>query len=191
MAKKLLRKEMKKILLGLSELEVKKQSAAVTQKLLDLPAYKEAQRISVFLSMKDEVDTTEILQHSLRLGKSCFIPHYYMDGPRMKMVKLADWRDYENLPTTSWNIKQPSDSDERAEALETGGLDLILVPGLAFSDKGERCGRGRGYYDTYLAKCSEMQTSPPVTVALAFSEQILDSVPTDAHDFIIDHILHA
>ena len=35
-------------------------------------------------------------------------------------------------------FRQPSDSDERAEALETGGLDLILVPGLAFSDKGER-----------------------------------------------------
>jgi len=185
-----LRKEMKRILKCLSEDEIKNQSAVVTQKLLSLPAYQNAERISIFLSMSDEIDTSSILQHALR-EKQCFIPQYFKEGSRMKMVKLKDLQDYEDLPMTSWNIKQPADDDIRPEALETGGLDLILVPGLAFTLSGLRCGRGRGYYDTYLQKASKTQTQPVKTVALAFKQQILDHVPTDSHDFVIDHVLSA
>ena len=42
----------------------------------------------------------------------------------MKMVKLESWEDYLQLPETKWKIKQPSDSDERPDALDTG----MLVP---------------------------------------------------------------
>jgi len=185
-----LRKEMKRVLKCLSEDEIKNQSAVVTQKLLSLPAYQNAERISIFLSMSDEIDTSSILQHALR-EKQCFIPQYFKEGSRMKMVKLKDLQDYEDLPMTSWNIKQPADDDVRPEALETGGLDLILVPGLAFTLSGLRCGRGRGYYDTYLQKASTTQTRPVKTVALAFKQQILEHVPTDPHDFVIDHVLSA
>jgi len=184
-----LRKEMKKILKSLSEEDIKRQSNAVTQKLLELPEYQDAKRISIFLSMRDEVDTHNILTQSLKLGKECFIPHYFMGGPKMKMVKLQDLEDYKNLPETAWNIKQPADEDQRPDALLTGGLDLILVPGLAFSKSGDRCGRGRAYYDTYLQKIYQEQDYPCVTVALAFKQQILDYVPTDPHDFRINHVL--
>ena len=50
----------------------------------------------------------------------------------MEMVLLRDWADYESLPRTKWDIKQPADGEARQEALEdrAGGLDLILMPGL-------------------------------------------------------------
>eukprot|EP00088_Acartia_fossae_P008174 TRINITY_DN13883_c0_g1_i1.p1 TRINITY_DN13883_c0_g1~~TRINITY_DN13883_c0_g1_i1.p1 ORF type:complete len:198 (-),score=30.26 TRINITY_DN13883_c0_g1_i1:139-732(-) len=189
-SKAAIRKEMKTILKSLSEDEIKRQSESVTQKLLRLPEYIKAKRISIFLSMRDEVDTQQLLQHSLRMKKECFIPHYFTSGPLMKMVKLRDLEDYNNLPRTAWNIKQPLDADDRPDALLTGGLDLILVPGLAFSKSGDRCGRGKAYYDTYLTKVSQEQEHPAITVALAFKEQILDYVPTDSHDFTIDHVIY-
>lgn len=52
-----------------------------------------------------------------------------------------------------WKIKQPIEDEPREEALEhPQGLDLVLVPGLAFTRAGERLGRGKGYYDSYLAR---------------------------------------
>ena len=76
-----------------------------------------------------------------------------MGSNRMDMVRLYDMEDYDKLPVTKWNIKQPAEDEEREEALDAEeGLDLILIPGLAFTQGGARCGRGRGYYDTYLEK---------------------------------------
>ena len=73
-SKATLRKQMKEILNSLSVSEKQRQSQAVTQQLLASTVYQDAQRISIFLSMHDEVDTTEILTHSLNIGKQCFIP---------------------------------------------------------------------------------------------------------------------
>ena len=70
-----------------------------------------------------------------------------------------------------------------------GGLDLILMPGLAFSKAGARLGRGKGYYDTYLQRCEKAMNRKPVTIALAFKEQICESVPTTDHDVPIDIVL--
>merc|ERR1712179_186671 len=107
----------------------------------------------------------------------------------MKMVKLHSWKDYENLPLTKWKIKQPSDDDVREDALDTGGLDVILIPGLGFSHQGARLGRGKGYYDTYLQRCTDRRCKP-LSVALAFNEQICDTIPVDCNNVIIDMVLY-
>ena len=56
----------------------------------------------------------------------------------MDMLRLYDMEDYNTLPSTKWNIKQPGDDDNsREDALvNKDGLDLILVPGLAFTSSG-------------------------------------------------------
>ena len=113
-----------------------------------------------------------------------------MGGNRMEMVLLKDLHDYHALPMTKWNIKQPSDDDIREEALENGGLDLMLVPGMAFTEDGKRLGRGKGYYDTYLSKATNNQISATKTIALAFKEQIVTDIPVDDHDFFIDRVFH-
>ena len=90
--------------------------------------------------MDDEINTGGILEDALCSGKVCYIPRYEEGGNRMEMVRLRDLQDYESLPRTRWNIKQPDMREEREEALESeAGLDLILVPGLAFSRSGGRC----------------------------------------------------
>ncbi len=61
--------------------------------------------------------------------------------------------------------------------------DICLVPGLAFSAKGERLGRGKGFYDRYLEQFTG------VSIGLAFSEQVVDSIPTQAHDELIEFLV--
>jgi 5-formyltetrahydrofolate cyclo-ligase len=72
-----------------------------------------------------------------------------------------------------------------------GGLDFVVVPGLAFTVKGHRLGRGKGYYDVFLDKCRKIQSTPPITVALAFSQQVVPYVPSDKDDISVDHVLYS
>jgi len=66
----------------------------------------------------------------------------------------------------------------------------MLVPGLAFTLSGQRLGRGKGYYDSYLYQYKHLPDMQPVTtIALAFKQQIFDNIPTSEHDFVIDMVL--
>ena len=188
-AKNILRKELKRRLAGLSVELKQTESARVATKLFAIKEFQQSNRISLYMSMPNEVDTFGIMGKIFELNKKCFIPHYI--GPIMKMVELTSMADYESLPLTSWNIKQPADNDDRADALETGGLDLIVVPGLGFTSEGARLGRGKGYYDSYITKSIKLGLKAPITVALAFSIQMCESVPISDHDMIIDHVLYA
>lgn len=97
----------------------------------------------------------------------------------------------EKLPLTSWNIRQPAEDDtSREEALDGGGLDLIVVPGLGFDCSGKRLGRGKGFYDTYLDRCMRHPKGKPYTIALAFTEQLCEEIPVGDNDVLIDEVLY-
>lgn len=190
-AKQALRREIKQRVAALSEQEKLRQSKVVSQKLFKHPKYASCDRIAVFLSMHDEVRTEDILRDLFARGKTCFIPKYQTQGSHMDMLQLHSLQDMDTLPLTSWNIKQPSDEDvTRKEALATGGLDLILMPGLGFDRSGKRLGRGKGFYDTYLERCISSPRGKPYTVALAFKEQLCQEIPVDDNDVLIDEVLY-
>ena len=73
-------------------------------------------------------------------------------------------------------------TEEKGEKI-TETFDLIIVPGRAFTFRGERCGRGGGYYDRFLEglKCPK--------IALAFDEQIFETIPMSEYDQIIDKVI--
>lgn len=76
-----------------------------------------------------------------------------------------------------------------------GGLDLVLMPGVAFTRNGDRLGHGMGYYDKYLNRLLEQSSavnrSRAVLLALAFKEQIIDEseLPLDDHDHKVDEVV--
>ncbi|KAI1889720.1 hypothetical protein AGOR_G00165850 [Albula goreensis] len=189
-AKQALRKEIKKRVAAIGNQEKLRQSHVVTQKLLRHPRYESCQRVAVFLSMNDEVRTEEIIEDIFKRGKECFIPKYLTNSSHMDMLRLVSAKDIESLPLTSWNIRQPGDNEEREEALATGGLDLILMPGLGFDKSGNRLGRGKGFYDSYLERCRKHPKGKPYTIGLAFKEQMCQEVPVDENDIPIDEVLH-
>uniref|UniRef100_A0A2K5LTR7 5-formyltetrahydrofolate cyclo-ligase n=1 Tax=Cercocebus atys TaxID=9531 RepID=A0A2K5LTR7_CERAT len=152
--------------------------------------YQKSKRISIFLSMQDEIETEEIIKDIFQRGKVCFIPRYQFQSNHMDMVRLESPEEISLLPKTSWNIPQPGEGDVREEALSTGGLDLIFMPGLGFDKHGNRLGRGKGYYDTYLKRCLQHQEVKPYTLALAFKEQICLQVPVNENDMKVDEVLY-
>ncbi|XP_034277300.1 5-formyltetrahydrofolate cyclo-ligase [Pantherophis guttatus] len=189
-AKRALRAELKRRLKALSEAEKLRQSRLLAGKVMAHPRYLASQRIAVFLSMPDEVRTNEIIKDIFQKGKECFIPWYKPESSHMDMVKLASYEEIASLPLTSWNIHQPAEDDAREDALAMAdGLDLILMPGLGFDKMGNRLGRGKGYYDTYLQRCLQHPKGKPYTIALAFQEQVCHMVPVSETDMRVDEIL--
>lgn len=63
-------------------------------------------------------------------------------------------------------------------------LDILIVPGVAFTRRGERLGYGGGFYDRYIPRCPQARL-----LALAFPEQLCDTLPTEAHDCVIPEVL--
>lgn len=185
-----LREEISEKLKTLTSEEKTRQSSIVHSKLYNHDAYLKSKRVSIYLSMDNEIDTLDILKHLFNNQKHVFIPRYSGKLGRMDMVRINSWEDYESLPVTRWNIKQPSMKDAREDALETGGLDLVIAPGVAFTKDGRRLGHGKGYYDAFLSR-AHLPSGHPYTIALAFKEQVLDHVPVSPKDVIINDILFA
>ncbi|KAL5005443.1 hypothetical protein ScPMuIL_018899 [Solemya velum] len=144
------------------------------------------QRILLLSESKKQTQSQNVAQMLFKVPQ-------YKNSKRVSLYlnmgeELQTEMDYQRLPESKWHIKQPGDDDVREDALSTGGLDLILMPGLGSTSNGARLGRGKGYYDTYLAKCSN-QGRKPFMIALAFNEQICESVPMSDTDIRLDMVL--
>ncbi|KAG8229409.1 hypothetical protein J437_LFUL000930 [Ladona fulva] len=189
-AKTALRLEIKKKIQLMNSDQKVNQSKLVTEKVINSQYFKESNRISIYISRSDEVQTFDLLRKIFDLGKLCFVPRYSTESNHMDMVRLYSIEEVNNFSKTKWNITQPDEEDERENALSTGGLDLIFVPGMAFSKAGKRLGRGKGFYDKFLKECIASQRVPATTVGLAFDEQIFQDIPTDLHDFKLDIIVY-
>ncbi|XP_076648420.1 methenyltetrahydrofolate synthetase [Halictus rubicundus] len=185
-AKSDLRKQMKLILGQLSSEEKDRQSRKLFKKLCAMPQFQQSKRVSLFLSTPQEINTLPILKHLFETKREVFVPTY--KGSKMEMVKLLSMEEYENLPLTKWNIKQPNFDETKESALERGGLDLIILPGVAFTIDGKRLGHGMGYYDSFLNAYLKKYKKPHL-IAVAFNEQIRDDIPTAENDVFVDLVL--
>jgi len=192
--KKLLRKELKKLLLEISENDLILQSDKIFKTVISLKEYKECKNISIYLHMpKGEVRTESLLKHALKSGKNCYVP-YIVNNTEMEMVKLNSWEEFLSYPKSKWGYPEPSGMSENTNALKTDGLDLIIVPGMAFDLNGNRLGHGKGYYDRFIERAREFSKSRnmknPYCVSLSLKEQLLDQViPTNQYDIKPDVIV--
>lgn len=180
-AKKELRRHIKQVLSALPQDAIAHQTSHAVRTLLSLPEYQAASRISVYLSMPvGEISTAGIVHDALAKGKKVFVPYTYQRSvqPELKpksimdMVELHSIKDFESMQPDKWGIPTPSadsiigrknsfggqglsegDTDPTSGA--ESGLDLIVVPGMAFDADFGRLGHGKGFYDFFLDKCRQ------------------------------------
>lgn len=200
-AKSQLRKRISSILASLGEQEKRQQSEQVFKQIIAHPKYKQASRVSIYLSTNNEIDTQPILRRALEVDKKrCYVPLVLKrsiqgadrieSATRMVMYELRSMAEYEQLPLNHYGIKEPRGIEDHASRLASS-LDLVLTPGVAFDRAGNRLGHGKGYYDEFFGKWS---ADPFYTIGVAFREQIVGEgeLPLDeGRDICLDEVLTA
>ena len=147
---------------------------ALTEGLLQHPFYQEANTIATYLSFPHEFQTQELIKQALKDGKKVLIPKTYPKG-RMDFVVY----DPQQLVKTSFGLLEPQGD---LEVVDASQIDLIHVPGLAFTTEGYRIGYGGGYYDRYLEHFSGH------TLSTVYHYQVQDFIPEN-HDIPVEEVL--
>ncbi len=152
------------------------QSMDITLKLEKHHLYHTARTIFIYNSMPDEVNTHGLIASLHKQGRCLLLPRM-KNEEELELVKFKGTR---NLRLSDrYNILEP----EGEPFTKYEAIDLAIVPGMAFTLDGERLGRGKGYYDRLLAKMPSVYK-----LGLCFPFQILDAIPTDENDILMDEV---
>jgi 5-formyltetrahydrofolate cyclo-ligase len=178
--KKKLRDELLKRREGIDPEEKKLKEAAIKKRLLALNEFKKSKSVLFYASFRSEVDTMSCINHALRQKKIVSLPLVDEKNKKLRLYKIKDTSE---LVPGYMGIPEPGVTKGREIDIEE--VDLVIVPGAGFDTKGNRLGYGFGYYDKLLSNSKRHIT----TIALAFEEQIVPSVPNETHDIKIDKII--
>ena len=170
--KKELRQRLRKIVARIPPEELETRSLRACHRLFQQPEYVKAEVIMVFLSIPTEINTSPIVLRAWQDRKRVLAPKVSWSQRRMMPVEIRSLTD--DLAVSPMGIREPVSGIPFPISM----IDLVIVPGLGFDEYGHRLGRGRGFYDRFLAH----PEFKGVSCAMAFEEQMTPTVPVGPLD---------
>jgi 5-formyltetrahydrofolate cyclo-ligase len=177
--KKELRQQLRQEVGELSVEAIADKSHKACALLFEQSEFKKAETVMVFLSLPGEMDTSPIVLRCWQERKRVLAPKVSWNQRRMLPVEIRSLT--EDLMVTGMGIREPISGIPFPISL----LDMVIVPGMGFDGKGNRLGRGRGFYDRFLAH----PEFKGIACGLAFEQQVLDDIPTGPLDRGIDMLV--
>ncbi len=150
-------------------------SREIQKRVFLLPEFLYASAVMFFASFRSEVNTLPMIRQALTAGKRVILPK--VKGNDLALFEIKDFNK-DTVPG-AWNIPEPRE----ARPVTIKEVDLMIVPGLAFDEQGNRLGYGAGFYDRILPYYDKE------TIALAFEIQIVPGVPVLTHDIPVKKIV--
>lgn len=136
--------------------------------IVNFSAYKQAKSIAVFLPLPDEPDIQPVLHDAWKCGKTVAVPR--VEGTTLSLRKIITSRD---TAIGRFGIREPKPT---TPVVSPSSLGVVFIPGQAFDRRGNRLGRGHGYYDRLLAHIRKP------TIGICYSFRLVERVPHDEHD---------
>ena len=155
----------------------KEKSKRIMERILNLPEIKEARTIFTYVSFGSEVETRELIDSLIFLGKRVGVPLCNKENHTMRAVEI---KGLDELKVKTYGILEP---DGKATEFSKDQIDVIIVPGAGFDSEGYRIGYGGGYYDRFLEGFSGF------SLGLAFKECMVESMPREDHDKRVDFVI--
>ncbi len=156
----------------LSDMEKASAAEEVFSQLEKTAAFMMAENILMYHSLPDELSTIKFLK-KWHDRKRFFLPR--VNGVNLDILPYEETR----LELGSFHIEEPTGNDKA----NVEDIELMIIPGVAFDRKGNRLGRGKGFYDRLLS------TSKATKVGVGYEFQLFDLIPSESHDVAMDMVI--
>ncbi|EEK77144.1 5-formyltetrahydrofolate cyclo-ligase [Bacillus cereus] len=173
-----LRKQIIEHMNSLSEERYTTLSEQIAFSLYAQKEWAEAKTIGITLSMENEVNTYPIIEKAWEEGKKVVVPKCNKETRTMSFRQLST---FDQLETVYMNLREPI--PVLTEEVDADEIDLQIVPGVAYTERGERIGYGGGYYDRYLVHYKGK------TLSLAYEFQMVQHIPVEPFDKNVEKII--
>lgn len=176
-----LREQMATSLGEMSRESLAKKNQVVVDKLFDFANFLEAKIALLYLNKDWEIESGNIIERALAMNKIVVLPLINKDRPKVALYKI----DSPNRDIIADAEGSPMPDINRCKKVPIDCIDIAIVPGLAFDEKGGRIGAGDGYYDHLIPRL-------PITtrkVAVALEEQVIPLIPMESSDKYVDIII--
>lgn len=174
--KPLIRKSVAAAVAALTSSERQAAAFALGKQVLSLPWSGRPGVVAAYMPLPDEIDTLPLIAGLAGAGWKVVIPK--VKGEEMEFYPYFE----ESLVSGSWGIMEPETTLAPVSASE---IDVMIVPGRAFTPLGDRLGRGKGFYDRYMSRDGFRAR----TVGVCFKCQIMTVLPVEPHDRKVDEVL--
>ena len=161
--------------------EFQLKTEAIRKRLFEFANFLEANIVLLYVNGPGETQSEEIIQRSYDYGKIVVLPAFNPEK-HTTILRKVDRPASELIPGAR-GVKEPD--PKKCKKVPIKCIDIAIVPGIAFDEKGGRIGTGRGYYDRLIPRL-------PITtrkVALTMEAQIIPQIPMESHDRYVDIII--
>jgi len=170
--KTLIRKQLREQLAQMSDPQRHVMSIAACSFVTASPEFRNASVVMVYLPMPLEVDVSNIALRAWQSGKTVCVAKVSWDQRRMLPTEINSLTS--GLTTSPHGVREPTSGNP----IPVDMIDLVIVPGLGFTERGIRIGRGMGFYDRFLGQAEFLG----VSCGMAFHDQVLEDLPALDHD---------
>lgn len=172
MDKSEIRRNIKRLRMMLSDIEKKKAAEEVFARLENSAPFMMADNILIYHSLPDELQTIAFLRKWAD-RKHFFLPR--VNGVNLELLPYIE----SELRVGAYDIEEPS----AGSPADVDEIDLMIIPAVAFDRKGNRLGRGKGFYDRLLA------TSKATKIGVGYEFQLFDEIPSEKHDVPMNMVI--
>ncbi len=176
--KKKLRAQAKEMRLSMSPVTKQSSDRKIKNKLLNLWAIREAETVLCYVSTSIEVDTRELINAFLQMGKRVAVPRCEGGKSEMNFYYI---NSLDELSPGSFGVDEPESQQERL-CTQTRN-SVCIVPAFMFDKYGYRLGYGKGYYDRYLSKYEGF------TVGICYGSNLRDKLFNGKYDRAVDLVV--
>lgn len=180
MNKPTLRNHITAIRKQLSSATIHTTSKIICQQIIDSKLLHPKHKIGIYYSISNEVELNHLISYLHTNQIQCFAP-----------VMSANQLLFGSITTTTkftpnkLGFKEPLTTN----LITANELDVIIVPGIAFTNTGTRLGRGKGHYDQALSINYNHPQRPPILIAPVYDFQIVPELPKEAHDINMNYLI--
>jgi len=162
----------------LSRSESLGRSRLIQARALQFPSYLLRRSVALYNPIQNEAETGAIRDHALVTGKNVFFPRFRLKDS-LELIKIEAATEFSQ---GRYGILEPT--GERRLARRDQEELVVFVPGVAFDLRGNRLGRGKGWYDRLIK-----ELGGAILVALAYDFQIVDEIPVEEWDQRVHYVI--